>query len=348
MIMNKIPVAVVILNFNGKNYLEKFLPTILSFSLESKIFIADNNSSDDSISFLKDCFPNVVVIKIDANYGYSKGYNIALKQINASYYILLNNDVEVTKDWISPLLFLMESNSKIAACQPKILDYKNQKVFEYAGAAGGFLDNYGYPFCQGRIFNTIENDFEQYQEAKEIFWTSGACMMIRADAFWDVEGFDNDFFAHMEEIDLCWRLKNIGYSVFVEPKSKVYHIGGGTLNKISTKKTFLNFRNNLITITKNDFSNNLILKLVLRFILDGIAAINFLLKAQPNHFIAVIRAHFSYYYYLPSSISKRKKNKKLSNFNFTKSLIYKGSIVLDYFIKSKRKFSDLKNNNFFN
>ena len=347
MIANKIPVAVVILNFNGKNYLEKFLPLVLKFSGESKVFVADNNSTDDSVSFLKDFFPTVIVIKNEGNYGFSKGYNIALKQINSSYYILLNSDVEVTENWISPLLSLMESNKKIAACQPKILDYKNNKLFEYAGAAGGFIDNYGYPFCQGRIFDTIEDDCDQYQDSKEIFWASGACMMIRAETFWEVDGFDNDYFAHMEEIDLCWRLKNIGYSVYVEPKSKIYHIGGGTLNKISTKKTFLNFRNNLITITKNDFSKNIILKLVFRLILDGIAALKFLLAAQPSHFIAVIRAHFAYYYRLPSIVSKRKINKKSPNFKINNSFIYKGSIVIDYFIKRKTKFSDLKKIDFF-
>ena len=347
MIANKIPVAVVILNFNVKNYLEKFLPSVLKFSGEYKVFVADNNSTDDSVSFLKDFFPTVIVIKNEGNYGFSKGYNVALKQINSSYYILLNSDVEVTENWISHLLTLMESNKKIAACQPKILDYKNNKLFEYAGAAGGYIDNYGYPFCQGRIFDTIENDCDQYQDSKEIFWASGACMMIRAETFWEVEGFDNDYFAHMEEIDLCWRLKNIGYSVYIEPKSKIYHIGGGTLNKISTKKTFLNFRNNLITITKNDFSKNIILKLVFRLILDGIAALKFLLAAQPSHFIAVIRAHFAYYYSLPSIVSKRKINKKSPNFKINNSFIYKGSIVIDYFIKRKTKFSDLKKIDFF-
>ena len=248
------------------------------------------------------------------NSGFAGGYNLSLKNRKADFFVLLNSDAEPAPNWLEPILEIANNNPNFGACQPKILDYFNHTKFEYAGAAAGYIDIFGYPFCKGRIFGNVETDNGQYNESGQIFWASGAAMFIKREAWEKANGLDEAFFAHMEEIDLCWRLKNIGYSVYVEPKSKIYHIGGGTLNKISTKKTFLNFRNNLITITKNDFSKNIILKLVFRLILDGIAALKFLLAAQPSHFIAVIRAHFAYYYRLPSTISKRKINnhKKIS------------------------------------
>lgn len=334
-------VAVVILNFNGKKFLEKFLPNVIANSVGHQIYVADNGSTDDSIDYLKANFTQVTVIKIKDNCGYAMGYNIALKQIIADYFILLNSDVEVIPNWIEPVIELMEKNQKVAACQPKLLDFKNRDEFEYAGASGGYIDKYGYPFCRGRLFNTLEKDTQQYNNATEVFWATGACLFVKAKAFWEVDGLDDDYFAHMEEIDLCWRLKNVGYSIYVEPKSIVYHVGGGTLNKLSSRKTFLNFRNNLITLTKNHSSRGLIIKLFYRMILDGIAAYKFLFDGQPKHFFAVVRAHFAYYYMLPSTLAKRKKLKQKLNFKFSKSFTYKGNIVFEYFLKNKKKYNDL-------
>ena len=346
--MNHPKVAIVILNFNGRHFLEKFLPSVINFSNNCNIYVADNASTDDSVAYLKKTFNKTVnVIEITNNYGYAKGYNIALKQIQADYFVLLNSDVEVTENWTQPIIDLMENNKKIAACQPKLIDFKNKKLFEYAGASGGFIDNYGYPFCRGRIFNNIESDNGQYNNATEVFWATGACLFVNAMAFWEVGGLDDDYFAHMEEIDLCWRLKNIGYSIYVEPKSLVYHVGGGTLNKLSSRKTFLNFRNNLITLTKNHPDNFLFFKLVFRLILDGIAGIKFLLEGQPKHFFAVIKAHFAYYYLLPNTLNKRKQLKNLQHFKFSKSFIYKGNIVFDYFLKQKTIFSKFHETKFF-
>ena len=288
-------VAVVILNWNGKSFLENFLPNVIKYSSSAQIIVADNNSTDDSINFLKAHFPQVTLIINKVNDGFAKGYNTALKQVDAEYYVLLNSDVEVTEDWIEPIIELLDSDKNIAACQPKILDYYHKNKFEYAGACGGFIDKYGYPFCRGRLFNVLEEDNGQYNTAIEIFWATGACMFIRSKAFWKVGGFDDDYFAHMEEIDVCWRMKNCGYKIYVEPKSVVYHVGGGTLNKLSPRKTFLNFRNNLITLTKNAAPKFLFFKILYRMILDGVAAFKFLFEGSGSHFIAVIKAHFSFY-----------------------------------------------------
>jgi GT2 family glycosyltransferase len=334
-------VAVVILNFNGKHFLEKFLPGIIHYSIPHSVIIADNGSTDDSLDFLNKNYPQIRIIENKGNYGYAKGYNLALKQIHAEYFILLNSDVEVTENWITPIIELMDANTKIAACQPKILDFKHRNLFEYAGASGGFIDRYGYPFCRGRIFNTVEEDNSQFDTAREVFWATGACMFVRAEAFKKVRGFDDDFFAHMEEIDLCWRLKNFGYSVYVEPKSNIYHIGGGTLNKLSKRKTFLNFRNNLTTLTKNHPTKNLFFKIVYRMILDGVAAFKFLFDGQPKHFFAVFRAHMNFYIWLPRILRERKILKNSQGFKFTRSGIYRGNIVADYFLRHKRKFEDL-------
>lgn len=336
-------VAVVILNFNGKYFLEKLLPNILLNSAPYPVYVADNGSADDSVDFLKTKFPQVNVIENNNNYGYAQGYNVALKKIEADYYILLNSDVEVTQGWIEPVIKLMQFDKSIAACQPKLLDFNNRTFFEYAGASGGFIDNYCYPFCRGRIFNSLEKDEGQFNNPTEVFWATGACLFVKSEAYWKVGGLDNDYFAHMEEIDLCWRLKNSGYKIFVEPKSTVYHIGGGTLNKFSSRKTFLNFRNNLITLTKNHPSKNLAFKILYRMILDGIAAFRFLFAGTPKHFFAVIRAHFSYYGMMSSTLRKRKEMKSLVGFQFNTSCIYNGNIVSEYFLKGKRKFSELQN-----
>ncbi|MBA2613011.1 MAG: glycosyltransferase family 2 protein [Bacteroidetes bacterium] len=345
--MNTAGVAIVILNFNGKFFLEKFLPGVLKNSSGHKIYVADNGSSDDSVKFLSANFPQVTIISIKDNCGYAQGYNIALKQITADYYVLLNSDVEVTPNWIEPIIELMQRDMKVAACQPKLLDFKERATFEYAGASGGFIDTYGYPFCRGRIFNSLEKDNGQYNDSSEVFWATGACLFVRSKAFWEVGGLDNDYFAHMEEIDLCWRLKNIGHTIFVEPRSTVYHVGGGTLNKLSSRKTFLNFRNNLITLTKNHSPNFLFFKLFYRLALDGIAALKFLFSGQPKHFWAVIRAHFAYYWLLPQTLLKRKELKTISNFKYCRSFVYNGNIVFDHFLKGKKKFSDLEKERFF-
>jgi GT2 family glycosyltransferase len=340
--MNEALVAVVILNYNGKHFLDKFLPGTIKNSYPHQIVVADNGSQDDSVAFLKQHFPEVHVVENKNNYGYAKGYNVALKQITADYYVLLNSDVEVSPGWIAPLIQLMQNNPDIAACQPKIIDYNQRTLFEYAGAAGGFIDKFGYPFCRGRIFNTIEEDKGQFDEAAEIFWATGACLFVSSKAFWQVGGLDDDYFAHMEEIDFCWRLKNVGYKIYVQPASVIYHIGGGTLNKLSSQKTFLNFRNNLITYTKNNAPRFLFFKLFHRLNLDGIAAFKFLFDGQPNHFFAVLKAHFYYYMCLNKTLAKRKTMKNLPGFRYTTTQIYQANIVTEYFLKHKRKFSDLK------
>jgi GT2 family glycosyltransferase len=333
--------AVVILNYNGHYYLEKFLPDIVAHSLPYPVIVADNASTDQSVAFMKAHHPEIRLIQNTENFGYAEGYNAALSQIDAEYYILLNSDVEVTDNWIAPVLDLMESNHQIAACQPKILDYNQRHYFEYAGAAGGFIDKYGYPFCRGRIFNHLEEDKQQYNDAREVFWATGACLFVRSAAFQKAGGFDGDYFAHMEEIDLCWRLKNIGYKIMVEPRSIIYHIGGGTLNKLSRRKTYLNFRNNLITLTKNHPSSGLLFKILYRLILDGVAGLKFLSDGEPKHCLAVLHAHFSYYKRLVKTLQKRGKFSQTEGFAYNLGTMYEGNIVLEHFIGKKKKFSEL-------
>jgi len=340
--MNDTELAVVVLNYNGKHFLEKFLPGIIKYSAPHQIIVADNASTDDSVSFLKHQFPSVIIIENKNNFGYAKGYNLALKQVNAKYYALLNSDVDVTENWITSVLTLMNNDEKIAACQPKIMDYKNRNLFEYAGASGGYIDKFGYPFCRGRIFNAIEEDSGQFNDAKEIFWATGACLFVKSKAFWQVGGLDEDYFAHMEEIDLCWRLKNLGYKIYVEPASVIYHIGGGTLNKLSSQKTFLNFRNNLITYTKNSAASFLFLRLFHRLNLDAVAAFKFLFDGQPKHLFAVLKAHAYYYFMLNKTLAKRKRMKNMPGFKFTTSQIYQANIVAEHFLKYKNKFGDLR------
>ena len=303
----KMKTAVVILNWNGKNWLEKFLPNVISNSLDATVIVADNNSTDDSISYLKENFPNIQIIQNNGNYGYAKGYNLSLKQIDAQYFILLNSDIEVTENWIFPIISLMDSDENISACQPKILDYNNKTKFEYAGASGGYIDKFGYPFCRGRIFDHLEKDKGQYNNTTEVFWATGACLFVRSSHFLEIGGLDEDFFAHQEEIDLCWRLKNKGYKIMVEPKSEVYHVGGGTLNVGSPYKTHLNFRNNLYMMFKNLPLSSLFIIIPIRLILDGIAAITFLNKEKGlQHLLAIAKAHFSFYFEITKLITKRK------------------------------------------
>jgi len=334
----KIKTAVVVLNWNGKAWLEKFLPTLVKHSQEATVFVADNASADDSVFFVKNNFSSVKIIINSTNGGYAKGYNDALKQIDAEYFVLINSDIEVTKDWLTPIIDLMDSDEKIAACQPKLLDYNKRYTFEYAGASGGFIDNLGYPFCRGRIFDDLEQDKGQYNDAIEVFWATGACLFVRASQFNEIGGLDVDFFAHQEEIDLCWRLKNKGYKIMVQPKSVVYHVGGGTLNSGSPYKTYLNFRNNLFMLFKNSPTSYLFTTIPTRLVLDGVAALTFLNKEKGlQHILAIAKAHFFFYFEIPKLMAKRQK------INQKNSLIGKvnWSILLKNKIKGIERFSEL-------
>ncbi|MBL0357115.1 MAG: glycosyltransferase family 2 protein [Chitinophagaceae bacterium] len=332
-------VAVVILNWNGKAYLEQFLPALLASSYPNKkIIVADNASTDDSVSFLKTSFPAVEIVINKTNEGFAKGYNSALKKIQADYYVLLNSDVEVTPGWIEPVIRLMESDASIAACQPKIKAFKNKHQFEYAGASGGWLDEFGYPFSRGRIFDYVEDDNGQYEDAVPCFWASGAAMFVRPGLYHNTGGLDEYFFAHQEEIDLCWRLQLAGYKIYVQPKSVVYHIGGGTLPKENNLKVFLNFRNNLIMLAKNISFSEAIWRLPIRMGLDTIAAWKGLLGGSGGYFIAIARAHLHFIKWClfdkKRSVFPLSKTGKLNG-------LYKGSAVWQHFVKKKTKFSEI-------
>jgi len=335
-------VAVVILNWNGKKWLEKFLPSVVKHTSNSdyEIIIADNGSSDDSIAFIKENYSSISIIELDKNYGFTGGYNRALVQVEAKYFVLLNSDIEVSENWLDLLTAQMESDENVAACQAKILAFNDKSSFEYAGASGGFIDALGFPFCRGRIFDTAEKDTKQYENNLNVFWATGACLMIRADLYKQTGGLDEDFFAHMEEIDLCWRLQNLGYKVQVIPSAVVYHVGGGTLAQGNPRKTFYNFRNNLAMIFKNlPFPNN-IFTVFFRMVLDGLAGVQFLMKGNFKGFFAIIKAHFAFYAWIPSLLKKRKQiqtKRKLSELDG----VFNGSIVYHYFLKGVQKFSDL-------
>jgi len=317
-------IAIVILNWNGKDLLAKFLPDIIRYSNPeySTIYVADNASTDDSVDYIKQNFTKVKIIKNDANYGYAKGYNQALINVEADIFALVNSDIEVTKDWLNPIIATFKKEKNVAIVQPKILDYKDKTKFEYAGAGGGFIDNLGYPFCRGRIFEFLEKDNKQYNDEINIFWASGACLFIRKEVFVELNGFDGDYFAHQEEIDLCWRAQNLGYEIKYNGNSTVYHVGGATLNAGSSQKTFLNFRNNLITLIKNLPSNKVFVIVFIRLFLDGVAGIKFLLAGKPKHTLAIIKAHFSMYFNLPDTLKKRAEIKcKTKNYFKTKNII---------------------------
>lgn len=331
-------VAVAILNWNGKDFLEKFLPGVIEHSDSASIWVIDNASTDSSVAFLKEHFPTVNLVVNESNGGFAKGYNDGLKSIEADVYVLLNSDVEVTPNWIDPILALFRTNEKMAACQPKIKSYHSRTQFEHAGAAGGFLDRNGFPFCRGRLFNSIEQDTGQYDVTDEVFWATGACLFIRSETFHNAKGFDEDFFAHMEEIDLCWRLKNQGKEIGYSSKSEVYHVGGGTLNYMSPKKTFLNFRNNLFMLIKN-YQGGLFLKMIWRMMIDGIAAFKFLFSGQFSHFWSVFKAHMHVYGKLRTMLRKRKALQVVNVPN--KKGRYQKSIVRKFFFGSAKKFSDL-------
>lgn len=325
--------AVVILNYNGKNYLEIFLPFLLDYTPNTAIIVADNASTDNSVLFLRQKYPTIELIILQKNFGFAEGYRLALQKIEADIFVLLNSDIEVTPHWLSPLTNFLTNNTNVAAVQPKIKNYQNREYFEHAGACGGFLDKYAYPFCRGRLFDECEKDTKQYNQNKAVFWATGACLVIKKEAYFEVGGLDGYFFAHMEEIDLCWRLQNAGYQIYCIPESEVYHVGGGTLNKDNPFKTYLNFRNNLIMILKNHPYAFFIL--MIRFVLDTLAWFVFMLKGKFRFSFAISKAYFHFYRYLYT-----KKNKvilKNSNKTIGKNKLWKKSIVWEYFINKKRK-----------
>lgn len=330
-------VAIVILNWNGVQFLKQFLPSVVHSTYGSlQIIVADNQSTDNSVAYLEEHYPQIRIIKNEINEGYAGGYNTALKQVDADIYVLLNSDVEVTPGWIEPVVELMKGNNQIAACQPKILAYSNKELFEYAGAAGGWIDRFGYPFTRGRVFDVIEQDTGQYNDAQPCFWASGACLFIRKDAFELAGGFDADFFAHQEEIDLCWRLQLKDFLIYVQPASKVYHVGGGTLPAGNTRKTYLNFRNNLIMLYKNLSVKERYYKIPARLVLDGLAGIQALLKGEAGGCWAIIKAHFGFYKYI-LSCKKQAPHEPLQSLKG----VYKGSIVWQYFVRKKTRFSEI-------
>lgn len=324
-------VAVVILNYNGEQFLRQFLPAVIQHSTEAEIIVADNASTDQSIEILRAEFPVVRLIQLKSNYGFCGGYNRALQEVNADYYVLLNSDVEVTSQWLQPIIKLLDNQPHIAAAQPKIKSFHNKDDFEYAGAAGGFIDILGYPFCRGRIFDEVEKDLGQYNDTREIFWATGACMVVRSKLYHQLGGLDEDFFAHMEEIDLCWRLKRQGHSIYYVGNSAVYHVGGGTLSKVNPRKTYLNFRNGLSLLIKNLSLPALLWKLPFRIILDYVAAIRFLVQGQANHAWAIVRAHVSVLVKVGSNLSKR-----TPSHNVRLTGIYPGLLIWQHFIKKRK------------
>ena len=331
-------VAIVILNYNGRKHLENFLPSVLASTYANKrIIVADNGSTDNSIAFLKDNFSSIEILRNSTNEGFAGGYNWALKGLESDYYVLLNSDVSVTPGWIEPIIRLMESDKNIAACQPKLLSYSNPQLFEYAGAAGGWIDAFGYPFSRGRVFDVCELDTNQYNNTQQIFWASGASMFVRANIYAELGGLDASFFAHQEEIDLCWRMQLAGYTIFACPESVVYHLGAGTLPR-GGRKVFLNFRNNLIMMCKNLPWQEAIWKLPVRFILDAISAWKGLLTGDTAFFTAIMRAHFALFYWMvqtrPSRQYPRKPLLELGG-------VYQGSVVWQYFMKKKTSFKEI-------
>lgn len=327
-------IAVVILNWNGVKLLEQFLPSVIQYSPEADIYVADNASTDNSLKYLTENFPSVKIVKNESNFGFAGGYNEALNHIDASVYALINSDIEVTENWLLPIITTFENEENTVIIQPKILDYKNKNYFEYAGAAGGFIDKYGFPYCRGRLFDTLEKDEGQYDDNCNLFWASGACFFIRAKVFHELKGFDADFFAHQEEIDLCWRVINKGYVIKYNSKSKVFHVGGATLQQGNPRKTELNFRNSLLMLTKNLPKKELYKVLFIRMILDGVAGIQFLLKGKINHFWAIIKAHGAFYTLYSCNFKKR------DGFQTEKYYTVK-SIVYLYFIKNIKTFKTI-------
>ncbi len=331
-------VAIAILNYNGQKFLKQFLPTLLKYSSDIPIYVGDNASTDNSVTFLKTNFSQIHLVELNENFGYSKGYNQLIKHINTDYIALVNSDIEVTKNWLLPLIHTLDIDEKVAAVQPKIKSFHNKEYFEYAGAAGGFIDKYGYPFCRGRIFDTFEKDRGQYDNNIDISWASGACFLVRKSAFEQVGAFDDDFFAHMEEIDLCWRFAAKGYSIKYTYESTVYHVGGGTLAYESSFKTFLNFRNGLYLLLKNVPKNKLRKTICTRILLDWLSAFYFLLQGKGKQIRAILKAHKEVYKTRKQFLAKRLEplNHNLVTENF--------SVVWNYFLKGKKTFDELPDN----
>lgn len=334
-------VAIVILNYNGRNFLEKFLPSVIRYSSDYTIYVADSASKDDSVIWMQTNYPQIKLIQLSTNHGYAGGYNRALAQVKAEYYVLLNSDVEVTPNWLGPMIELLDKQPKIAACQPKLLAYDNKTQFEYAGASGGYLDWLGYAYCRGRIFEHCETDHGQYDTAVPVFWASGACLFIRAEMFHKIGGFDEDFFAHMEEIDLCWRLHIGGYQVFCCPKSVIYHVGGGTLPSSNPFKTYLNYRNSLAMLYKNLPSSQKWKIILFRLILDGISSLRYIPKGQWRDIWAIIRAHFKFYAWI-FGILPQKRQKIMQEIGPVKNQqslpISPKSIIWAYFVQGIKTF----------
>lgn len=338
-------IAVVILNWNGEAFLKRFLPILISNTqlVDTEIVVADNASSDNSLQLLKEEFPTVKTIVLDQNYGFAGGYNRALEQVDAKYFVLLNSDVEVTENWLAPLFDFLEQNKEVAACQPKIKSIQNRNFFEHAGAAGGFIDFLGFPFCRGRVLSTVEEDIGQYDSVIDVFWASGACFMVRADLFKKLGGFDDVFFAHMEEIDLCWRFNSRGYRVVCVPQSTVFHVGGGTLKTEHPYKTYLNFRNNLLMLYKNLPQQNLKKVLKWRILLDYIAFFQMLLTGKPRDAMSVIRARIDFKRLMPEFETKRNDNILFAT-RIQCPEIFKKSIILEYYFKRNKTFNHLYDN----
>lgn len=338
--MNQPSVAIVILNWNGKHHLEQFLPSVLSTRYPNyKIIVADNGSTDDSIDYLKKNYPQIELVILDQNYGFARGYNEALKQVSADYYMLLNSDVEVQSNWLQPMVDVLQKEEDAVACQPKILGFKNKNLFEYAGGAGGWLDSFGYPFARGRIFDICEEDKGQFDETEEVFWASGAAMLIKSEIYHQLKGFDEYFFAHQEEIDLCWRIHLAGYRIFCCPQSVIYHVGGGTLPRGNSRKTFLNFRNNQILLAKNLPWSEKWWKIPFRLFLDQVSAVKGLLSGDGGYFVAIFKAHLAFFDWILFKVHMkpehaRKKMKALPG-------IYHGNIVWQHFALKKKFFRDI-------
>jgi len=327
--------AIVILNWNGEALLERYLPIVLNYSEGADVYVADNASTDGSVDFVRANYPEVGIVQNKENGGFCKGYNDALAHIKADIYCLLNSDVEVSQGWLEPIMEGFRNLPKAAIIQPKILDLLKRDHFEYAGAAGGFIDQLGYPFCRGRIFQALEKDEGQYNDTLEIFWATGACMFIKSEVYWEMGGLDEDYFAHQEEIDLCWRAKNKGYNIYYIGQSQVYHLGGSTLSNMNPKKTYLNFRNSLFSITKNLPRRKAFPIITIRLLLDGVAALRFILQMRWSHCWAILRAHISFYKHFRRIYGKREKA------NFILKYYAVKSIVWSYFVHHRKKFNIL-------
>ncbi|MCT4665149.1 MAG: glycosyltransferase family 2 protein [Flavobacteriales bacterium] len=331
--------AVVILNYNGKHWFEKFLENVIKHSPQADIWVIDNASTDDSVAYLEEKYPHIPLVILDQNFGFAGGYNEGLKQIKGyPYWVLLNSDIEVSKDWLIDPIELLKSDEKIAACQPKILAYDQKTHFEHAGAAGGFIDRYGYAFCRGRVVNDREEDLGQYDDQIQIFWATGAAFFIKSELYTKHQGFDETYFAHFEEIDLCWRLQNDGYEIHYAPNATVYHVGGGTLSIGSPRKTFLNFKNSLAMLYKNLPKNKILTTIFTHLLFDGMIGIQFLLHGKPKHCWAIVRAHFAFYKMIKDLKTKRTNIKTLPK------MMFKGSMILDFLLKKHRTYNQIMKN----